>query len=252
MPTPFSHLLFAQRLLAEVHETDCIDERHLPVLQDELGAFLLGTVAADARVGASLPRETTHFYVYGQEITESPWRSMLRQYPALQTPRTAAQRAFVAGYIGHLAMDEIWSQQMVGPYFVLGDWGSRATRFLMLHIILIYMDERDYPLLESWQVEALERAAPSAWIPFITDSDLAVWQRLIHDQIKSNGITQTLQIFGERVFKTPAELRAILDDPQQMQDVLWRHVPQTTLAAVEVEMYAYACAAIAAYLNETA
>jgi hypothetical protein len=245
MPTPFTHLLFAQRLL---EAGDCVDSRFLPVLRAELGAFLLGTIAADARVGAQMPRENTHFYLYGQTMSESPWRSMLRQYPELQKPQSTSQRSFVAGYIGHLAMDEVWSLKMVGPHFFLADWGSREARFLMLHIILSVMDERDYDLLELWQSDALNHVAPASWVPFISDADLGVWQHLIQNQLKPNGVSQTLDIFGERVIKSPKELRAILDDPQRMHESLWANVPKATLAEVEAEMYSYACASMGEYL----
>jgi hypothetical protein len=246
MPTPFTHLLFAQRLL---EAGDCIDADFIPVLQAELGAFLLGTIAADARVSTQMPRENTHFYVYGLPMNESPWRSMLRQYPELVTPQSAAQRAFVAGYVGHLAMDEVWSQQMVGPHFFAANWGSREARFLMLHIILSFMDERDYDLLELWQADALNNTAPASWVPFLEDTDLGVWQHLIQNQLKPNGVSQTLEIFGDRVIKTPVELRAILDNPQTMQTQLWNHVPQATLSEVEAEMYRYACASMGEYLT---
>jgi hypothetical protein len=245
MPTPFSHLLFAQRLL---DVRDCIDARFIPALQEELSAFLLGTIAADARVSTQMPRENTHFYVFGQPMVESPWRSMLHSYPELQAPQSPSQRAFVAGYIGHLAMDEVWSLKMVGPHFFLADWGSRDARFLMLHIILSYMDERDYELLEFWQAEALAQAAPASWVPFISDEDLAVWQHLIQNQLRPNGTSQTLEIFGQRVIRKPAELRAILDDPRQMQRQLWENVPQATLAEIEADMYSYACASMEEYL----
>ncbi len=252
MPTPFTHLIFAQRLLRP--QTGAVytpSDTASSVLWDERSAFLLGSVAADARVGAMLPREKTHFYSYGQEMPESPWRVMLRQYPALWTPHSPAQRAFIAGYVGHLAMDELWSRQMVGPYFIAREWGPRGLRYLMLHIILIHMDERDYPYIEPWQADALKRAHPDEWLPFISDADLGEWQHLIYDQIRPGGPSQTLEIFGERIAKTPTELRAILDDPQVMERDLWRHIPQTVLADVEAEMYRYACASIDEYLAAT-
>lgn len=247
MPTPFTHLMFAQRLLAS--HSQHIDTNHVSLLESERGAFLLGSVAADARIGAMLPREKTHFYVYGQETSENPWRVMLREYPALWTPHSAAHHAFIAGYIGHLAMDEIWSKQMMGPYFVAREWGPRSLRYLMLHIILIYMDERDLSQIDPWQAPALETAQPEAWLPFMSDADLAGWQYLIYDQIRPGGASQTLEIFGERVIKTPSELRAILDDPATMQRDLWQHIPPLVLEEVEVAMFRYACASIDEYLS---
>jgi hypothetical protein len=247
MPTPFSHLAVAQRLLRD----NAVPQAHRDLLQQEVGAFLLGNVAADARVGAGVPRENTHFYVYAQDMIDSPWRVMLKRHPDLWKPTTHAHRAFVAGYVAHLAMDEVWSREMVGPHFVEREWGSRGKRFLMLHIILIYMDERDLPLLEHWQSEQLETVKPAHWLGFISDADLRAWQFLIYEQIKPGGESLTLQIFGDRIPKEPPELRAILDSESQMQSGLWDHISKSILAQVEAKMYDYARDSLCEYLTST-
>lgn len=247
MPTPFSHLHVAQRLLTDPALPDSLRR----LLAEHRGAFLLGSVAADARVGAGTPREHTHFYIYGQDIVDHPWRVMLREYPGLLRPHDSAHRAFVAGYVAHLAMDEFWSLNMVVPHFVRRDWGTRALRFLMLHIILIYMDERDLGLLESWQPEALRTAQVNGWLPFMTDVDLAFWQTLIYDQIRPGGQSETLEIFGARISHTPAELRAILDSEARMQADLWDHIPLAVLNEVERGMYAFLREQTIRYFDES-
>lgn len=247
MPTPFSHLAVAQRLLND----ELLPQNYRDFLRSELGAFLPGNVAADARVGAGVPREQTHFYLFAQDIVESPWRVMLKKHPELWQPHSAAQQAFIAGYIAHLAMDEIWSRQMVRPHFAEREWGERALRFLMLHIILIYMDERDLRLIEPWQADKLDSVQPDHWLPFISDQDLSAWQRLIADQIKPGGVSQTLNIFGGRIAKTPAELRAILDSDQQMQADLWDHIPPEVLKQVEENMYLHARDGVSEYLSKS-
>ncbi|MCU0495850.1 MAG: hypothetical protein MUF87_00710 [Anaerolineae bacterium] len=247
MPTPFSHLAAAQQLLCDPQ----IDAPFRALLTAHQGAFLLGNIAADARVGAGVPREKTHFYSYERGITESPWRLMLQENPMLWES-SPAQRAFVGGYVAHLAMDEVWSLQMVGPHFVRREWGDRQLRYLMLHIILIYMDERDLKLLESWQPDQLIQAQPQRWLAFIPDEDLRIWQQLIYDQIKVDGQSRTLEIFGERITKTPAELRAILDSAHEMQTCLWDHVSLKLLGEVESAMYAFARSSLVEYLTRSA
>jgi hypothetical protein len=233
MPTPFTHLETAQRLL---------DDPDLPhplraALRDELSAFLLGNVAADARISGAMRREDTHFYVYDQPMVEPPWRVMLTRHPALQTPRTPAQRVFLAGYVAHLSMDEIWTVAMLGPHFVQHHWAAGTQRFLMLHILLIHMDERDYARLLPWQPAALTDAQPDDWLPFMSDAVLRDWRDFVGEQIKPGGVSQTLQVFGGRIHKSPLELRAILDSSERMQTDLWVHVAPDTLTAVEDQMY---------------
>jgi len=248
MPTPFTHLETAQRFLAD--EQLPSDKRAL--LNAERSAFLLGSVAADARVGAGASRESTHFYAYDRPIEERAWRVMLQRHPGLRTAHSPAQPAFLAGYVGHLSIDEYWTLNMVRPYFVKREWNttSRDFRFLMLHIILSYMDERDLPKLEAWQHPTLCAAEPCEWLPFMNDAILTGWRDFIGQQLAPEGVSQTLSLFGARIGRTAAELRAILDSPEQMQDGLWANVPPDDLSRVETEMYTFAREQMGVYLDE--
>ncbi len=247
MPTPFTHLEIAQRLLRD----EALPEAIRACLISQRSAFLLGSIVADARVNSGLSRDATHFYRYDAPISEHPWRVMMRRFPTLQTPLDAAHRAFIAGYVAHLSVDETWALQMFRPHFFDGEWSNRYQRFLMLHIILIYMDERDYDLLEAWQYPALCAATPTEWLPFMDDATLVDWRNFIGLQIAPDGESQTLHVLGTRVAKTPQELRSILDSPQKMQHDLWRHVSPDLLARVEHNMYIHAREQLRIFYEET-
>lgn len=247
MPTPFSHLAVAQRLL----DDPLLSADHRALMRRELGAFLLGSVAADARIEAGAPRAATHFYEYSQHMTEEmPWEAMMRLNPSLWEPHDDAHAAFVAGYVGHLSMDEIWSRRMVGPHFVGREWAESEHRWVMLHVILIVMDERDVRLIATGLGEALSAAAPQAWAPFLPDSDLIRWRDLVAGQLLPGGRSLTLEIFGPRAGRTPEQLRQLLDDPDRMHESLWRHIPRDLLAETETAMYAHAVTQVAAYFNQ--
>lgn len=247
MPTPFTHLAAAQRLLDE----PALPAEHRDLFRRELGAFLLGSVAADARNESGTPRAATHFYDFAEQMTDAiPWLTMLGEHPDMWTPCDAAHEAFVAGYVAHLSMDEIWSRRMVGPYFVGGSWGDREHRWVMLHVILIHMDERDERSLEPWHGEAIATAAPREWTPFLTDTSLRNWRDMIAAQLLPGGQSQTLAIFGPRAHRTPGQLRALLDDDDAMRESLWRHVPPAVHAQIESEMYHHAVRQTASYLAQ--
>jgi len=247
MPTPFTHLESAQRLL----EDDHIPPQTRAALADELPAFLLGNIAADARTESGLKREDTHFYSYDKGITEHPWRVMMHVHPSLETAHDSAQRAFLAGYVAHLSMDEWWSLHMLGPHFAAREWAPRQTRFLMLHILLIYMDERDLNRLLPWQYETLSAAQPENWTPFMSDKILSDWRDFIARQIKEAGASETLAVLGSRINMQPPELRAILDSPAQMESDLWQHISPALLADVEADMYRHAREQMLAYWSES-
>jgi hypothetical protein len=237
MPTPFTHLAYAQRLLAD----DGLPEYVRHLLQSERPAFLLGSIAADAQTIHGLKRETTHFYSYDQPLETPPYQIMLTQHSELSISESHSQRAFVAGYVFHLSIDEIWSVQMIHPYFVLPQWGNKLDRFLALQLMLITMDERDRAALSATTIHELAAANPTQWLPFLDDDALVAWRDLIARQLMQDGDVQTLNIISERapasLALTPAALRDMLDSPEVMNRHLWSHVLQTTLAEIEADMY---------------
>lgn len=237
----------AARLLAD--EAVPLAQRRF--LAGETGAFLLGNVAADARVSSGLRREHTHFYSYDAPITEHPWRVLFRTHPGLTTTTDPAHRAFLAGYVAHLTMDEVWALEMARPHFHDRDWVSPAHRFLFLHIILSYMDARDYRLLPAGQRDALLGARPSAWLPFMSDTDLANWRDYIGGQLPPGGTSQTLDIFAQRVNLTAQHLRDILTSETRMHEGLWQYIGRDVLARVEANMYRAARHELGIYLTES-
>lgn len=246
MPTPFTHLETAQRLLVD----DAVPADVRAALAAERGAFLLGNIAADARTGGGINREDTHFYQYDRPLVDHPWRVMLTQHPSMKPPRSASHRAFLAGYTAHLSIDEWWSLQMLGPHFALREWAPRPTRFFYLHILLILMDERDRSRLENWQYPALLMAQPESWTPFLSDAILRDWRDFVGEQIRPGGESQTLAVFGGRINKTPADLRAILDSAVTLETELWPHISPALLEEIETGMYHHARAQMLRYWME--
>lgn len=248
MPTPFTHLKIAQDLL----EDGQLQALYRDLLRRQLPAFQLGMIVADARVASGDGREVTHFYSYGSPISERPWRKMLRDHPCLRELRDEAHLAFLAGYVAHLATDEAWALKMVRPRFWGRKWPGvdRRQKFFALHLILTVMDERDEALLQPWQAVSLSRCQPQDWLPFMSNAVLRQWRDLVAEQIRPNGNSLTLDIFGKRLNMDSAPIRAALDDPAAMDRYLWRHIPGALLAEVERQCYAFTRDQLAVYLTE--
>lgn len=249
MPTPFSHLLVNGHLL----EDDAVPVSIRDSLNAERPAYVLGSTVPDARINVPDSRAATHFYRYDTPMEQPPWRVMLAKYPSLAQPKSPAHRAFVAGYVAHLAVDEIWSLEMLGPHFAFTEWGgTQRHRFFVLHLLLIDMDERDLAQLPAWMPSAYAASEPAGWLPFMPDETICEWRNLMHRQIKPGGSSETLRIFGERVRRTPAQLRALASNPRWMQRELWANVPPSALAEVEAHMLAHARDTLIEYMRLTA
>jgi hypothetical protein len=89
------------------------------------------------------------------------------------------------------------------------------------------------------------------WLPFLSDTILCDWRDFIGEQIAPEGASQTLEVLGGRINRTPDDLRAILNTPERMQHELWENVTPETLATVEVDMYDHARDQMALYWQES-
>src|SRR5271170_1852458 len=78
MPTPFTHLYYAQRLLSD----PAVPAEQRALLNSYRSAYLLGSVVADAHGLAGMKREDTHFYAFDRPMEDHPWRVMMTQYPS--------------------------------------------------------------------------------------------------------------------------------------------------------------------------
>ncbi len=252
MPTPFTHLALSRQMLTDRSIPDTMRADLLAAR----GAFYLGQIAADGHALEQPPvkREKTHFYTYTHMPNEKLWHLMMNENASLRSLTDPAARAFVAGYVAHLSVDEYWARHMAAPNFGASSWGDQRFRFLMLNVLLIHMDERDYdrishpPEARADMAEQLYAANPDHWLPFLSDHALCEWGAVIHRQIKPGGLSETLQILAPRIMNMSAlKLRAILDSESRMQRDLWRHVPRAEVQAVEAGMYAFARDEMIAY-----
>lgn len=233
MPTPFMHLHAAARFLQD----DSIAFEQRDFLNTHLGAFLLGNIAPDARVSGGINRADTHFFEYGEKVTPHAVTAMLTLHPDLKTAQNS-HRAFIAGYTAHLAMDVVWAETMLYQHFYKRqDWADSRVRFNMLHVLLCYLDGRDYQQWPENFYDQLHAAQPDHWIPEISDVGLAEWRDLIAHQICPVCQSKTIPLLGTRVDIGESGLRAILESDTRMEQELWRYVPKTVVQSVEIQMY---------------
>jgi hypothetical protein len=250
MPTPFMHMALARRLLAD----PALPTSAREFLSAHWGAFLLGSIAPDARVTGGVDRVSTHFFDYTPIIDPPPAKAMISQHPDLMRSviNNDAQTAFVAGYLGHLSMDEVWSTALLMPHFLHGgDWADKRTKFLVLHLLLADLDQRDIQFLPADYYDSLMQPAPHRWLPFMPDENLRIWRDTIAAQIAPNGYSRTNEILGQRVGLPESEITALLADQAEMDRLTWANVPRDMLAQVEEMMYAAVYATVIAYLDET-
>lgn len=245
MPTPFMHMALGQRLIADPDLSNAIRAS----LRQHWGAFLLGSIAPDARVSSGLRRAQTHFFEYAPKIEVPPAVRMLNDFPSLRhraTHGNLSQAVFVCGYAAHLSMDETWCVEMLFPHF---HGGNPQKQFVYLHLLLGYLDQRDRASLGPDHYSALCAAQPDRWLPFMTDADLTQWRDIVANQLAPEGQSRTLEILGPRINLTSNQMSNAIDDPATMQEV-WHNTPLATIHHIESAMYRGVRETVIAYFED--
>ncbi len=96
------------------------------MIDDQLGHYCAGAVAPDARERNEASREATHFFRFREPATWGRATSQLfAGHPGLSRidDLPAAQVAYVAGYLTHLAVDEVFAHTC-GAYVAGGVRGA--------------------------------------------------------------------------------------------------------------------------------
>ncbi|MCH8814030.1 MAG: zinc dependent phospholipase C family protein [Chloroflexi bacterium] len=163
---------------------DVVDQIGAPILDNRRGSLYLGATAPDIRVLTRWERERTHFFDLNEFEEQSGVEGLFDSYPELANPSRLNEQtaSFVAGYITHLVMDEMWITSIYRPFFGeqsgLGggvkanvmdrtlqysmDSDRRSDKELMLHIMNeVAMTDLDL------QIDFIDRETLKQWHGFV-------------------------------------------------------------------------------------
>ena len=153
----------------------------LGYVHDHMGSCLLGSTAPDIRAMAKWDRQRTHFAPLSVDQVGTGTKEMFAQHPRLadhksQTPET---RAFILGYVCHLAADELWITTMFRPHFEEGSQGISNQlegqiwdRALQLDMDRSVLEEDFFELDPDMLISGSEK---SVLIEFLEEELLSEW-----------------------------------------------------------------------------
>jgi hypothetical protein len=248
MPTPIQHLVIAQDIVAD----SALPPAARELLAAQRGAFLFGAIAPDVQSVSGQPREATHFFTMPPTDSRPAHQAMLAAHPSLSRAAklVPAQAAFIAGYIQHLTLDELWIAQVFGPYFgPRAEWGTFHERLLIHNVLRTWLDRRDGARLEGDAGDALAQAEPREWLPFVSDGHLRAWRDEIAAQLKPGAPIHTVKVFAARLNVSPAEFRDMLDSPDEMERRVFAHLAPGCIAHFYSDAFAESIHRIEAYLG---
>ncbi len=216
-------------------------------------AFLLGTISPDARAIGGQRREATHFFTIPPADSRPAYEVMLAAWPGLHASRLDDQRAaFVAGYIAHLVMDQVWLERIVMPgLFIPGRrWGIHHPRWRLYSILMTYIEYRAAARVPPALAARLGSAAPSGgWLPFVKDRHLIAWRDHVAHMIRTDGPRRTSRLFARSNGMSPAALEAIVLSEARMAEEAYRVVTPEQLQGFEEETARLTGEAVQGYLT---
>ncbi|MCZ6601262.1 MAG: zinc dependent phospholipase C family protein, partial [Acidobacteria bacterium] len=127
-------------------------------------------------------RQRTHFASLGIESIGVGTKKMFEQNPELADSKTQSPetRAFLLGYVSHLAADEVWITTMFRPFFGEGSpvTGGQLEGHLWDRALQLDMDRRvlaqDMPILKT--DEMLLDSGSEVAVGFLEEEVLREWQ----------------------------------------------------------------------------
>ena len=152
-----------------------------PALEPYMGYFLLGSTSPDVRAITHGQREKYHFAPLDFGAVGAGVEGFFKANPQLKALRIehGPTWAFVAGYLTHLVLDEVWIVEMYRPYFgnplVFQDevYGMVMDRALQLEL------DRMSQETVGAAVPLLARVSDRVDVGFIPTETLAAWHRFV-------------------------------------------------------------------------
>jgi len=198
--------------------------RH-PSLEAERGHLYLGSTAPDIRVITRWDRRVTHFFDLSCFEEQSGVVELLRAHPELAdigrlSPSTLA---FMAGYISHLVMDEVWITHVYRPFFGERSPMAGALRANIMDRALQFAldSERrgDRQLMAHVLAEVL-RSDLGVEVGFIDGETLGRWRQVIVDVVKMPSDWERFRYVAGRQLR-----EAGIDTPEAFAELL-RQLPE--------------------------
>ncbi len=190
------------------------------ILEEDRGNLYLGSTAPDIRVITRWERGRTHFFDLDNFEEQSGVDGLFGAYPQLQEPGglSAATVAFVAGYLTHLVMDELWINTIYRPFFgERSPLGGSVRANIMDRAMQFSLDRQkriDRELM-GHVLDEIARSDLDMEIEFIDGDTLHRWKDIILDVVNHPPDWERFRYLAGRHLK-----EAGIESPEQFQEFL--------------------------------
>ena len=229
MPNPISHMSLAKEASEKIAS---------PILDNNLGAYLLGSTAPDSRIITKSRREDTHFSSLDSPSLRDGVDGLFKAHPglAISSQLDDVTVAFILGYISHLVLDQAWITQVYRPFF--GNkaiYQNLAESSVMDRALQLEMDIEVFPKVSPLR-PVLKGSDNCINVSFISPETLSKWREWIESLFESGMSWDRLRfIAGRHIDADTTEVEKSVQGFLKAIDAglskIYEKVPVTTITA---------------------
>ncbi|MGD2103970.1 MAG: hypothetical protein PVJ55_02500 [Anaerolineae bacterium] len=156
--------------------------------------------------------------------------------------------AFVAGYIAHLLLDELWLDDVFQEFAAQG-WAPLPECLFLHNVLRTWIDQRAQETLDGGLARILRRVEPQDWLPFVDDGHLRAWRDWLVEQLASDQRMETAEVLAGRMGISPAEIKAVARSPAEMERRVFCHFPRSALRTFREKGYRQSIALVDWYVT---
>ena len=230
MPNLPTHFSFALETQAQLQD---------PSIEANMGSFLLGSTTPDIRARTKWKRSHTHFAPLSVERVGFGADGLFQANPYLPEAarKSAATRAFLAGYISHLVTDETWITQIYRPFIADRDlFPDPMKANVSDRAIQLDMDRnarKEAPGMDK-VIEQLQQSEIGVQIEFIDSETLSSWRVWVSDFVARPFSWDRLSFLAQRMYRdnqdVQVEVESFLSSLHSSLEKVYDRVPKEKLS----------------------
>lgn len=213
-----------------------------PVIDKNMGSYLLGSTSPDIRIITRQKREHYHFAPLDEKEISAGVKGLFLSHPHLADASCLSQatQAFMAGYISHLIADQAWIVYMYHPFFgnsdVFNNHGAGKVMDRALQLDLDRQAKENMRELEEIG-PLLANADQGVELGFISGESLAQWREWLLEALNRGFTWERLRFLARRSLPEDPDTalglaEEFLDSVSQGLACLYERVP-----AEKVELF---------------
>ena len=193
-----------------------------PIINKNLGPFLLGSVSPDIRIITKNRRDDTHFVDLNFQHWGAGIKGLFDAHPALADSKNVndSTKAFIVGYASHLLADELWVLDFYRPYFGNRDFYPEALfGDVMDRALQLELDRRENDIIGDIRTlkTDISYADKDVKVDFIDEETLFDWKTWIDGMLDWKFSWGRLEFMARRVASrhtddSYAKVKIIVDD----------------------------------------